>query len=149
MMGKQNGHTGHVARFGRRFGISWTAILTVLLGLAFNSSAVRSASALLFGSQTNGTDIVSEYLKAQLRNSHIDVAAESGGFQLTSNGPRSGSPLIAARETPFTLTGHGEPDLVVGAAVALASFSRVCPKPILGRGLQPGDAFARHRIVLL
>jgi hypothetical protein len=149
MIGKRNGQTGHLDRFGSRFGLSWTAILTLVLGLAFNSSAVRSASALLFGSQSIGADIASEYLKAQLRETHIEVASESGGFQLASNGPRSGNPLIAARETPFTLTGRGEPDLVVGAAVALASFSRVCPKPILGRGLQPGDASARHRIVLL
>ena len=149
MNAERQGQSEHLAGFGSPSGRSWTAILTLILGLVFNSSAVRSAGTFLFAAQPTETDIASEYLRAQLRLTHVEVASRAGGFQLASHGPRSGNPLIAAHETPFTLTGHGEPDLVVGAAVALASFSRVCPKPILGRTLQPGDESARHRIVLL
>jgi len=129
---------------------SWTAILTLALGFAFQSSVVRSAAVLLVSVQSNAPDIASEYLQDQLRATHLDlVVRPGGGFAFVSDGPRSGNPLIKARETPFTLTGSGEPDLVVGAAVAPVSFSRVCPKPILGRVLQPSDESARHRVVLL
>jgi hypothetical protein len=133
----------------KRFGISWTAVFTLIFGLVANSSVVREAGALLLATQSNGTDIVADYAKSELRKTHLTFVDEVAGIQVVSEGPRSGSPLIKARETPFTLTGHGDPDLIVGATVALNSFSQVCPKPILGRALLPGDASTGHRIVLL
>ncbi|MFZ0037331.1 MAG: ABC transporter permease [Candidatus Acidiferrales bacterium] len=133
----------------KRIGISWTAVFTVILGLMVNSSVVRQAGVLFLAPQSNGTDIASDYLKTQLRKTHLSLVDEAAGIQVVSNGPRSGNPLIMARETPFTLTGRGEPDLIVGATVALNTFSHVCPKPILGRALQAGDESPRHRIVLL
>jgi len=126
-----------------------TPIFVLSVGIAYQSPAVRSAATLLFASPSQ-PDIASEYLKAQLRKTQFDlVVRPDGGIALVSEGPRSGNPLIKARETPFTITGRGEPDLVVGAAVAPIAFSRVCPKPILGRVLQPSDESARHRVVLL
>jgi hypothetical protein len=117
--------------------------------LVVNSSIVREAGTLLLYAQSNGSDIAAEYVKAQLRKTHFTLVDDNEGIQVVSDGPRSGNPLIKTRETPFTLTGRGDPDLIVGATVALNSFSHVCPKPILGRALQPGDASTGHRIVLL
>jgi hypothetical protein len=149
MQRMNDGLSGEVVKSRKRFGISWTAVLTLILGLAFNSSAVRQAGALLVSAPSNDGDIASDYLKAQLLKTHVTLVDEAGGFRLVSEGPRSGNPLIKARETPFTLTGRGEPDLIVGATVALNTFSHVCPKPILGRALQAGDESPRHHIVLL
>ncbi len=149
MQRERRGSAGEPRKSRRRPGISWTAVVTVILGLAFNSSAIRETGASLLAVQSKGSDIASDYLKAELRKTHLAVVDESGGLLAVSDGPRSGNPLIKARETPFTLTGRGEPDLIVGATVALNTFSHVCPKPILGRALQAGDESPRHRIVLL
>jgi len=133
----------------KKLGVSWTTILVLLAGFASHTPLVRTATTLLFASPIQQPDIASDYLKLQLRKTHIEMLSDAPGFQLTSDGPRSGNPLIKARETPFTIRGRGEPDLVVGAAVAPTAFSLVCPRPILGRTLLPGDESARHRVVLL
>jgi hypothetical protein len=144
MQSEQRNVAGEAAKSRKRLGVSWTAVFTLVLGLVVNSSIVREAGALLLAAQSNGTDIAADYVKAQLRKTHFTLVDDNEGIQVVSDGP-----LIKTRETPFTLTGRGDPDLIVGATVALNSFSHVCPKPILGRAMQPGDAATGHRIVLL
>jgi MacB-like periplasmic core domain len=143
------GLAGKSAKPTKRLAVSWTAVLTLLLGIVFNTTGIWHPALSLLQPETAGSGITSEYLKAQTRKTHLVLVDDSRGLRLVSEGPRSGNPLIAARETPFTLTGRGEPDLIVGATVTLNAFSHVCPKPLLGRSLQPGDEMARHRIVLL
>ena len=149
MQSERRSVAGEAAKSRKRLGVSWTAVFTLVLGLVVNSSIARETGALLLATQSNGTDIAADYVKAQLRKTHFTLVDDNEGIQVVSDGPRSGNPLVKARETPFTLTGRGDPDLILGATVALNTFSHVCPKPILGRALQPGDASTGHRIVLL
>jgi putative ABC transport system permease protein len=149
MEGKRKVLNRQSARVAAAFRKSWSAVLVLILGFAAQAPVVRCAVDLLLA-PTNQPDIATEYLKAQLRNTQLDLVVQpGGGLALVSDGPRSGNPLIKARETPFTITGSGDPDLVVGAAVAPITFSRVCPKPILGRVLQPSDESGRQRVVVL
>jgi hypothetical protein len=68
---------------------------------------------------------------------------------LRTSGPHTAESLLPGLETPFTLTGSGAPDLVVGLTLAPRQFSHLSAKPILGRSLRSGDERARRSVVVL
>ncbi|MFZ0637612.1 MAG: ABC transporter permease [Candidatus Acidiferrales bacterium] len=145
--GLQGSMTG-LLRIRKKLRLSWTTVLTLLLGFACHSTAVRQVGALLFNPAAGGSDIVDRYLQTQLRNSEIDTGSSPSHLVLVA-GPHHTDPLLTARETPFTLTGHGDTDIVVGASVSTNTFARLTTRPMLGRSLQPGDEFVRHPVVVM
>jgi hypothetical protein len=84
-----------------------------------------------------------------LANSSLVASRFWGSSMLCSAGPRRAESLLPGREMPFTLTGNGTPDLVVGLGVVPKQFSRLGAKPILGRTLRPGDERNRRAVVVL
>lgn len=133
---------------GYRISGSWPTVLALLAGIAFHTASARIATSVMTTPPTDGSFITKNFLKAQLRRSHIDVGEGSGEFMLVAI-PHHTEPPLAARETPFTISVDGNADLVVGALVSATTFSQLPTNPILGRSLQPGDELARRPVVVL
>jgi len=131
---------------GRRR-VSASAILTLLAGFAFNGAAfihrvlpVRTAHSANFATPN---------LVALAASARIASRSIAPSTSLCSASPHRAESLLAGRETPFTLTGNGIPDLVVGLSVVPKQFSHLSTKPILGRTFRPGDERTRRPVVVL
>lgn len=131
-----------------RNGGSWPTAIALLAGFAVHSAPARLLISQLATPPADGSFITSNYLKSQLRRTHIELGSRTTGFMLVA-GPHHNEPLITARETPFTISIGRDADLVVGAVVSTSTFSQLPTNPILGRTLQPGDEVARHPVVVL
>ena len=131
-----------------RVGVSWPTVIALLAGIAFHAAPARLLLSALATPPIDGSFIPQNFLKAQLRRSHIELGNGAAGFVLVARTYHLESPL-AARETPFTISIAGNSDLVVGALVSATTFSQLSATPILGRSLQPTDEMARHPVVVL
>jgi len=136
-----------VSKSKPRFRVSASAILTLLAGFAFNGAAylhrVSPARA------AHSADFATPNLVALAASARIASRSVAPSPLLCSASPHRAESLLAGRETPFTLTGNGVPDLVVGLSVVPRQFSHVSPKPILGRTFRPGDERTRRPVVVL
>jgi len=94
-------------------------------------------------------EIIAAYLRAEVQLTHRSGVRYPVRLERVNAGSLILNGLMATRETPFTLTGKGAPDLVVGAAVEPGMFARLGVKPILGRNFAPGDARGRRPVVVL
>jgi hypothetical protein len=126
---------------------SATAILTLLAGFAFHGGMLMHRA--IRANDQASADFATPRLVALANSSLVAYSRLSGSSMLCNAGPRRAESLLPGRETPFTLTGNGTPDLVVGLGVVPKQFSRLSAKPILGRTLRPGDERNRHAVVVL
>jgi MacB-like periplasmic core domain len=136
-----------VVKTKRRRRVSASAILTLLAGFAFNGAAyvhrvLPTRSSLPFNA-------ASPNLVALAASARIASRSIAPSTLLCSASPHRAESLMAGRETPFTLTGNGTPDLVVGLSVVPKQFSHLSTKPILGRTFRPGDERTRRSVVVL
>jgi MacB-like periplasmic core domain len=142
--------------------ISVTSILVLLAGFAFNAAAlihhVFPAAVSTLSTQPNsGSKVLDFALSGPNSGPHIkQILHEQSPQQpqipspiLCSSGGHRVESLLPGRETPFTLTGSGSPDLVVGLGVVPREFSRLSPKPILGRTLRSGDERMHRSVVVV
>jgi hypothetical protein len=133
---------------GYRIGGSWPTLIALLAGFAFHAAPARLLISSLTTPPADGSFITKNFLKTQLRLSHVDVGGLAPGFVPVALAHHM-DPQLAARETPFTISVGGDADLVVGALVSATTFSHLPTNAILGRSLQPGDEVARHPVVVL
>jgi hypothetical protein len=132
---------------GRRRRVSVSAILTLLAGFAFNGAAALHR--VLPARSAQSADFSSPNLVALAASARIASRSIAPSTLLVSASPHRAESLTAGRETPFTLTGNGTPDLVVGLSVHPKQFSHLSTKPILGRTFRPGDEHTRRSVVVL
>jgi hypothetical protein len=136
-----------VSKSRRRYRVSGSAILTLLAGFAFNGAAYLHR--VLPARTAHSADFAAPNLVALAASARIASRSIAPSTLLCSASPHRAESLLAGRETPFTLTGNGVPDLVVGLSVVPRQFSHVSPKPILGRTFRPGDERTRRPVVVL
>lgn len=131
----------------RRRRVSVSAILTLLAGFAFNGAAALHR--VLPARSAQSADFSTPNLVALAASARIASRSITPSTLLCSASPHRAESLTAGRETPFTLTGNGTPDLVVGLSVVPKQFSHLSTKPILGRTFRPGDEHTRRSVVVL
>jgi putative ABC transport system permease protein len=131
---------------GRRR-VSASAILTLLAGFAVNGAAFLHR--VLPAHTAHSADFATPDLVALAASARIASRSIAPSTLLCSASPHRAESLLAGRETPFTLTGNGIPDLVVGLSVVPKQFSHLSTKPILGRTFRPGDERTRRAVVVL
>jgi len=130
-----------------RLRVSATAILTLMAGFVFNGAALLHR--VIPASSGASADFATPDLVALAASARIASRGMTRSSVLYVSGPHRAESLLPGRETPFTLTGNGAPDLVVGLTVVPKQFSHLSPKPILGRTLRPGDERTRRPVVVL
>lgn len=131
---------------GRRR-VSASAVLTLLAGFAVNGAAFLHR---VFPTHAaHSADFAAPNLVALAASARIASRSIAPSTLLCSASPHRAESLLPGRETPFTLTGNGIPDLVVGLSVVPKQFSHLSTKPILGRTFRPGDARTRRPVVVL
>ncbi len=123
--------------------VSLTSILTLLAGFAFNGAAYLH--------RTLATPAPPSYAAPEyfVDSEFASATGPNQSLALCSSHVRRAESLLPGRETPFTLTGSGAPDLVVGVGVIPKQFSHLAAKPILGRTLRSGDENHRRSVVVL
>ena len=130
--------------------VFFASILTLLAGLVVNSPLGHEAVSYLRSPAQVDRDIIAAYMRAEVQLTHRTDVRYPIRLEPVNAGSLILNPLMATRETPFTLTGKkGAPDLVVGAAVEPGMFARLGVKPILGRNLAPSDARGRRPVVVM
>jgi hypothetical protein len=130
-----------------RWRVSASAILTLLAGFVVNGAAFLHR--VLPASSAHSADFATPNLVALAASARIASRSIAPSTLLCSAVPHRAESLLAGRETPFTLTGNGIPDLVVGLSVVPKQFSHLPAKPILGRTFRPGDERTRRAVVVL
>lgn len=145
VFGRLRNSSGKSKRRGR---ISITGILTLLAGFAVNGAALVHR-VLPASRAASSTDFATPNLVALAASARIASHNMAGSSVLCSASPHRAESLLPGRETPFTLTGSGTPDLVVGLTLAPRQFSQLSAKPILGRTLRSGDERTRRTVVVL
>ncbi len=136
-----------VSKLKRRYRVSASAILTLLAGFAVNGAAFLHW--VLPARTAHSADLATPNLVALAASTRIASRSMAPSALLCSASPHRPESPLAGRETPFTLTGNGVPDLVVGLSVVPKQFSHLSPKPILGRTFRPGDERTRRSVVVL
>jgi hypothetical protein len=131
----------------RKRRVSASAILTLMAGLLFNGVALIHR--VVPASSGPSADFATPNLVALAASARIASRGMARSSVLYVSGPHRAESLLPGRETPFTLTGNGAPDLVVGLTVVPSPFSHLAAKTILGRTLRPGDARTRRPVVVL
>jgi hypothetical protein len=131
----------------KKLRVSGSAILTLFAGFIFNGAAMLHRAAPV--ATARSTDFSTPNLVALAASARIASRSITPSTLLVSATPRRAEALTAGRETPFTLTGNGTPDLVVGLSVVPKQFSHLSTKPILGRTFRPGDERTRRAVVVL
>lgn len=127
--------------------ISATAILTLMAGFLFNGAAL--VHRVVPATSVPSADFATPNLVALAASARIASRGMERSSVLYVSGAHRAESLLPGRETPFTLTGNGAPDLVVGLTVVPRQFSHLSPKPILGRTLRSGDERTRRPVVVL
>lgn len=118
-----------------------------MAGFAVNGAAL--VHRVLPANAAASRDFATPGLVAMAASARIAAHNIGGSSLLCSANPHTVESLVAGRETPFTLTGSGTPDLVVGLTLAPRQFSNLSAKPILGRSLRAGDERTRRAVVVL
>ncbi len=118
-----------------------------MAGFLFNGATL--VHRVFPASSVPSADFATPNLVALAASARIASRGMARSSVLYISGPHRAESLLPGRETPFTLTGNGAPDLVVGLTVVPSQFSHLSAKPILGRTLRPGDARTRRPVVVL
>lgn len=116
------------------------ALSTIALGIGANTAIFSVVDAVLFRPLSFPEP---DRLVAVFQSSASLGVSQNGvsypNYEDWAGSARSFEGLAAVRLHDYTLTGDGEPVLVVAGTVTSNLFSLLGAKPLLGRGLSPGD----------
>ena len=135
----------------KRPGFSVAAILTLALGVGATSAVFAVVDTVLLRPLPYAApDRLYALYEINTRGNVGRTRATALNFLDWQQQASSFSGMAAHVGTGFTLTGHGEPEFVLGQLVTPGLLDVLGVQPMLGRGFQPQEAEGgRNRVVIL